>query len=861
MVATPGQNSLEVHVTSSGVSEFRHSMTEAVGGLLSLRTAAFAAGGAMAALGAAGIAEAVIQARQWNSVVREMTKVTNPQVAQELSAQMVTLAETIPLPTEKLGDLAVAAARFGIAKDDIEPFVETVARMAVATDISVDQAGKAFARLSKLTDTPISHIENLGASINQLGQTTATSSASIVNGMLRSSAALRQLGLSGADIAGINAALIEVSESAERAGTRLRRLAQELADPRKLRAIATGFAEINGSVINMNSAVQDQQAAVDRANQRLDDERSTLTGLQTALDETSDKLKGLSDAHDELSGSIADNRIKIQEIRYAAEKEGRDLTDSEKKQIKELQIANDGLRIQQAKVGRQMDKTRKKREQQSEAVTKQKDAVDSATQSVQDETQKLSDVSFNVLQQMFADDPAKAIITLANAMAEGGDKAQVLRKSLSAVSTQALAALGENSSAIDTIDRANNAFDKGTSLMREYQIDAHSVSSELERMTNAMENLAAPVGNKIIPFLKQGIVGFTDFTEALRRSADGGAASAMAIGLVGTALGGVGLIAGAAFLPSIGAVVEGLAGLTLSGVVGSVIGGLAAVVLALNPVTLAILAIAGTVAAFALAWKDDIGGVREFAADELGQLTSLFQKHFGRLFGPGGSAQKLIQSFQDFWSKWGDDIVAVAKFVADTVFGVIKFGFDAIATFIEVFVDLITGDWKGAWLVMGDFVVRTLNGILSFASKWGGKLLDAIIGALPKSLRNAIKSALGVGKGEHLTIKAPEIKNPFGEQLAKQQKAAKSMADYQAALNAKPPSQRAGAPSTSQQPGQTGATASGTGTGSSGNEQVVIHRSVIQFAGDGEISDALAKQANEQLDRQRRAVTRKQGRP
>jgi len=178
-------------------------------------------------------------AADFEEQMAEVAKVTDPETARALGVEIRALARSMPIAHRGLVEIAADAARFGIrGVQNIRAFTETVARMAVATELSASEAGMALARLSNLTRTPVAQVENLGAAINELSNTFATSTAEIVDGALRASAAMSQLGLSQAEILGLVAALNATSESAERAGTRLRRLASELMEPRRMRRIA-----------------------------------------------------------------------------------------------------------------------------------------------------------------------------------------------------------------------------------------------------------------------------------------------------------------------------------------------------------------------------------------------------------------------------------------------------------------------------------------------------------------------------------------------------------------------------------------------------------------------------------------------
>lgn len=191
--------------------------------------------GGLAALGAAGFAVAANEARKFEQSMVELEKVTDPQTANRMSDAIRTMAEEIPVAQGALADIAADAGRFGIrGPKNIENFTRSVAKMAQATDLNTKDAGEALAKIATLTETPVSEVENLGSVINELSNNFATSSSEIVDNMMRSAGAMSQFGLSQKEIAGFAASLNAVSESSERAGTRIRRVVQELSNPKKI---------------------------------------------------------------------------------------------------------------------------------------------------------------------------------------------------------------------------------------------------------------------------------------------------------------------------------------------------------------------------------------------------------------------------------------------------------------------------------------------------------------------------------------------------------------------------------------------------------------------------------------------------
>lgn len=231
-------NAMEVRL-SGDATDLNDTLDDAATSIRSFKAQVAALGTGMAIVSGAGMAAATKAAMDWNEVQREMQKVTNAEVAEELGAAMREMSRTIPIATNELGMLAADAARFGIkGPENIEAFTRSVAKMTAATDLMADEAGEAFAKLGAITETPATKMENLGSAINSLSNNMATSSSEIVEATLRSAASMSNLGASQTEIVALGSALNEVNSSARRAGTGLRRVAQELMSPSNVEGVA-----------------------------------------------------------------------------------------------------------------------------------------------------------------------------------------------------------------------------------------------------------------------------------------------------------------------------------------------------------------------------------------------------------------------------------------------------------------------------------------------------------------------------------------------------------------------------------------------------------------------------------------------
>ncbi|MDT3434685.1 hypothetical protein [Haloarcula sp. 1CSR25-25] len=75
------------------------------------------------------------------------------------------------------------------------------------------------------------------------------------------------------------------------------------------------------------------------------------------------------------------------------------------------------------------------------------------------------------------------------------------------------------------------------------------------------------------------------------------------------------------------------------------------------------------------------------------------------------------------WRVFGDDLIRIFDGVLGTLNTVASIGFDLLLTSINVILDLISGDWEGAWTNIKNFFQRTWNTLTDWAKTDGKQLL------------------------------------------------------------------------------------------------------------------------------------------
>ncbi|WP_323190450.1 phage tail tape measure protein [Halostella sp. PRR32] len=316
----------EVQVVIGGdASSLQEATDTAVESLTNVQAAAGLAGAALGALAVGGLAKATQSAAAFEEQMVEVEKVTNPETAEEMGTAIRDMAAEMPVAQSELAGITAQAGRFGIeGSENIRQFTETVAQMSVATDLSTEQAGESFARLSTQMDEPIEKVDDMGNVINELSNTMATSSSEITDSALRSSGVLSQMGASSEDILALNAAMNEASESSERAGTRLRRMAQEIQDPAKVEDLAAALGMSVDEFERMReedptALFEEMAETMGEGDEQADALRETLsTTSQQALTGLSQNMEGLAEAQETANEQVEDGTSLQEEYESAS---------------------------------------------------------------------------------------------------------------------------------------------------------------------------------------------------------------------------------------------------------------------------------------------------------------------------------------------------------------------------------------------------------------------------------------------------------------------------------------------------------------------------------------------------------------
>jgi TP901 family phage tail tape measure protein len=185
-----------------------------------------------AALAAAGGLTAVVTTaasfEQAFTGVEKTVDGTEEQMAR-LEQRFRQMARTMPVAFEELAAIGEAGGALGIAREDLEEFVDVVARLGVSTNLSSDQAATALGQLGNVLHLTGDEFRDLSDSLVALGNAGASTESQIVEMAARFAAAGNSAGLTKEEILALSSAVASMGIEVEAGGSALSRIFNNVA--------------------------------------------------------------------------------------------------------------------------------------------------------------------------------------------------------------------------------------------------------------------------------------------------------------------------------------------------------------------------------------------------------------------------------------------------------------------------------------------------------------------------------------------------------------------------------------------------------------------------------------------------------
>lgn len=141
-----------------------------------------------------------------------------------LGGEIKKLSRTMPLTTQQLTEIGVAAGQSGVAMAEIPQYIKDISKASVALAVDTDEAGLAFGRLANIYGMSNAEIPKLAAAINVLGDTSVASEAEILKVIMRTAALSKQANLTAKDSAALGASFVSLGMAPQVAATAINAL-------------------------------------------------------------------------------------------------------------------------------------------------------------------------------------------------------------------------------------------------------------------------------------------------------------------------------------------------------------------------------------------------------------------------------------------------------------------------------------------------------------------------------------------------------------------------------------------------------------------------------------------------------------
>jgi TP901 family phage tail tape measure protein len=236
---------------------------------------------------AAVAAKAAISFESSFAGVRKTVDATEGQF-KELEQGFRNLAKTMPLSVNEINRVAEAAGQLGIGRTEILAFTQTMVKLGATTNLSAEEAATGMAQFANALGQPKINAEQLASALVALGNNGASTEKQILDMAGRIAGAGAQIKLTAGSIFGMSNALASVGIDAEKGGSAISRLFNDLNS-----AVSEGGKELkNFAAVAGQSAEsfrslfrQDSATAISKFIEGLHAQKAAGTDLLKVLNE------------------------------------------------------------------------------------------------------------------------------------------------------------------------------------------------------------------------------------------------------------------------------------------------------------------------------------------------------------------------------------------------------------------------------------------------------------------------------------------------------------------------------------------------------------------------------------------------
>jgi len=166
--------------------------------------------------------------------VKKVVEFADSADLKKFSEGLLDLTTTIPLSSKELAAIAASGGQLGIAKENLLEYTALASKMAVAFDVTAEEAGDSMGKLMNIFQTDIAGVKSLGDAINHLSNNSASKAREIVEVLKRIGGTAKTLKLTETQAAALASTFISLGKAPELAATASEAFLRSLGNATKL---------------------------------------------------------------------------------------------------------------------------------------------------------------------------------------------------------------------------------------------------------------------------------------------------------------------------------------------------------------------------------------------------------------------------------------------------------------------------------------------------------------------------------------------------------------------------------------------------------------------------------------------------
>ncbi len=154
--------------------------------------------------------------------VRKTVDASEPEF-RRLADAIIQLSTEIPISAKELAKIGELGGQLGIPVENLDEFIEVIAKLGVATNLSIEDAATSLARFANVMGSSEEDFDNIASALVDLGNNAAAQEDEILRFATRLAGIGATVGLTEGEVLGLAAAFTELGVAPERGATAIQR--------------------------------------------------------------------------------------------------------------------------------------------------------------------------------------------------------------------------------------------------------------------------------------------------------------------------------------------------------------------------------------------------------------------------------------------------------------------------------------------------------------------------------------------------------------------------------------------------------------------------------------------------------------